>query len=270
MGGAGGDDRDPGRDAAPTIDWTRFRARAAALGLPARGGTPIGAAAPAPIDAPPPAGPSEAAAPKAAAEPPAAAPLAIALLGYDGTPTLWRAFAAAPEASDGAPHPMDRWSRRLGDALAAAFGGRAYFPFEGPPYHPFFAWAEAADQVWRSPIGMLVGAGRGLWVGYRAAIAAPRRFAGAPAPARSPAPCEACAGRPCETRCPVDAFGPDGYDVAACAAHLEAPEGAPCRDRGCLARRACPVAPPPPEAQAAFHLAAFRAARRAARSETQR
>lgn len=192
-------------------------------------------------------------------------PGAIAIFGYDGTPNLWRAFSAAPECVDGAPHPLDRWSKRVGDALAEAFGAQAAYPFGGPPYQPFFSWAQAADRVWSSPIGMLVGADRGLWVGYRAALIFADPLA-PPARPSAPAPCETCAGQPCRTACPVGAFSAAGYDAAACAAHLDRPEGEDCRTLGCRARRACPVAAPPEPAQAAFHLEAFRRARRAERA----
>lgn len=232
--------------AAP-LSWSAVVEAAAQAGAPVVGATRLTDDLPAPIGL-------------------AAPARTLALLGYDGTPTLWRAFSAGPEAADGAPHPLDRWSKRIADALAERLGASALYPFGGPPYQPFFAWAQAADQVWPSPIGMLVGEGRGLWPSYRAALA----FADAldiPAKPRAARPCETCARQPCRAACPVGAFGAadaayQGYDVAACAAHLDTPEGADCRTLGCRARRACPVAPPPAPAQAAFHLAAFRAARR--------
>jgi hypothetical protein len=188
----------------------------------------------------------------------------VALLGPDG-PRFWASFAAAPEYADGAPDPVDRWSRRVIGALAAAIGGAALFPFEGPPWPPFQRWARRTGRAWDSPVGMLVHAERGLFVSYRGAIATAEAWAIPPPAAR---PCPTCAARktgcrltaPCRAACPVNAFGPEGYDVAACRAHLAAPEGAACRDAGCRVRRACPVgaaAAPLPE-QAAFHLAAFR------------
>jgi hypothetical protein len=51
--------------------------------------------------------------------------------------------------------------------------------------------------------------------------------------------------------------------IAACRRQVASVEGAECRTRGCLARRACPIghseAYPPDEM--AFHMAAFLAAR---------
>jgi len=78
-----------------------------------------------------------------------------------------------------------------------------------------------------------------------------------------PSPCDSCASRPCLSACPVGAFGADGYDVGACAAHLRRPAGLACMDGGCLARRACPVGGEHAHgpAQAAFHMRAFLRAR---------
>ena len=54
----------------------------------------------------------------------------LVLLGFVGA-EQWPAFAGSPEASDGAPHPLDRWSRRVVTALAAALGGDAAVPVRG-------------------------------------------------------------------------------------------------------------------------------------------
>lgn len=183
---------------------------------------------------------------------------ALALLGYDG-PSLWAAFSAAPEASDGAPNPLDRWTRRVGDALAIDLGARAIYPFD-QPHPPFLAWARRIEAVWPSPLGMLVSADRGLWSSWRMALALPSELDDAPAPTAVARPCESCADKPCLTACPVDAFSSDGYDVAKCGAHISSPEGADCMALGCRARRACPVGATLAHGpdQAAFHMRAFR------------
>jgi len=181
----------------------------------------------------------------------------IALFGGIGARD-WPAFAASPEYSDGAPDPLDRWSRRLIGALAEAFGAIALYPFDGPPYHPFQRWAQRAEPVFPSPLGLLIHAEYGLWHNYRGALAfaeaieAPPRQSGAN-------PCEACAERPCLSACPVEAFSDDGYDLKACAGHLRAPEGDDCMQRGCLARRACPIGRDYMHGggQAEFHMRAF-------------
>jgi hypothetical protein len=147
-------------------------------------------------------------------------------------------------------------------ALARDLGGAGLFPFGGPPWLPFQRWAQRAEPVFASPLGLLIHPEWGLWHSFRGAIALPGRL-DLPEPPAAAHPCESCVGRPCLTACPVGAFRPGGYDVAACAAHIAAPAGADCMDQGCAARRACPVgAGHRYEAEAAgFHMRAFRAAR---------
>jgi len=158
------------------------------------------------------------------------------MVGREG----WNAFAASPEASDGFADPLDRWSRRLIESLARELGGRALFPFGGPPFLPFQRWAQRAEPVHSSPIGLLIHPYYGLWHAYRGAIGFPEELA-VPESAPVPSPCESCAGRWCLKSCPVGAFSNTGYDVAACAGHLRSAAGEDCMDFGCRARRACPV-----------------------------
>jgi hypothetical protein len=158
------------------------------------------------------------------------------MVGREG----WNAFAASPEASDGFADPLDRWSRRLIESLARELGGRALFPFGGPPFLPFRRWAQRAESVHSSPIGLLIHPYYGLWHAYRGAIGLPEELA-VPEPAPVPSPCESCTGRWCLKSCPVGAFSSTGYDVAACAGHLRSAAGGDCMDFGCRARRACPV-----------------------------
>jgi len=185
----------------------------------------------------------------------------LALLGFAGA-RGWSDFAASPEALDGAPDPLDRWSRRVIDALAASLGGAALYPFGGPPWHPFQRWAQRAEPVHSSPLGILIHPDWGLWHSYRGAIALPERL-DLPPPDPRPSPCDACVARPCLSTCPVGAFTTAGYDVAGCAAHIASAAGADCMASGCAARRACPVGAEHRHgaAQAAFHMRAFRASR---------
>ena len=173
---------------------------------------------------------------------------------------MWDAFSASPEDADGAPDPLDRWTRRLVDAAAPAAGAVPVYPFGGPPYAPFIAWAGRGEGARPSPVGMLVAPGRGLWVAYRAALAYPELLEIAMDP-----PADPCAGcpAPCLTACPVGALGGDGYDVPTCVAHITSPEGAPCRDGGCMVRHACPAGIAPPDLQCGFHMRAFIGARSA-------
>jgi hypothetical protein len=152
----------------------------------------------------------------------------------------WEAFAASPEASDGFADPLDRWSRRLIESLASELGGKALFPFGGPPFLPFQRWAERAEPVHSSPIGLLIHPQHGLWHSYRGALGFPEAL-NAPEPTPVPSPCETCLGQWCLKSCPVGAFSSAGYDVAACADHLRSAAGVDCMEAGCHARRACPV-----------------------------
>lgn len=190
----------------------------------------------------------------------------LILLGATGG-SLWPAFSASPEAGDGAKDPLDRWSKRVIEGLAKATGALALFPFGGPPYLPFQRWAQRAEPVNPSPLGLFIHPVYGLWHSYRGALALAEEIA-TPAKASAAHPCDSCQDKPCLSTCPVNAFQPpqEGrprYDIAACARHLRAPEGAPCMAKGCLARLACPIgrnfaysAP-----QAHFHMRAFLAAR---------
>ena len=204
--------------------------RAAADGL-----TPLGAFHPAPEDAAPPGTGT------------------LVLLGPAG-PEFWEGFGASPEAGDGGADPLDRWSARVIGEMAEGLGATAVFPFGGPPWAPFTAWARRSGEAWTSPVGLLVHARLGLFVSYRGALAFRDRLELAPS---GLCPCEGCA-RPCLTACPVTALGGDGYDVAACHGFLDTAPGRDCLDRGCAVRRACPVgAGLRPEAQSAFHMADF-------------
>lgn len=171
-------------------------------------------------------------------------------------PAFWAAFTASPEWQDGARDPLDRWSARVVGALAAEAGGRALFPFGGPPHHPFYAWALRSGRAFASPVTLLVHDTQGLLVSYRGAIALPGRV-NLPAPAA--APCVDCADRPCLAGCPAAALDGRGYDVPACHAFLDTPAGGGCLSAGCAVRRACPVSQAYgrlPE-QSAYHMRLF-------------
>ncbi|MEO1775628.1 MAG: ferredoxin [Pseudomonadota bacterium] len=191
----------------------------------------------------------------------------LCLVGADG-PAMWRAFAASPEALDGVDNPLDRWSKRVLDGVAADLGATPFYPFGGPPYAPFLAWAARGEGAVASPLGMSVTPARGLHASWRGALALPEVDDALRTRLlyRQEPPCTGC-HRPCTTACPVDAFAGGRYDVAACVAHVDGPEGEACRIGGCQARGACPVSLPLPQAQRVFHLDAFLRARRAAAAE---
>jgi hypothetical protein len=192
-------------------------------------------------------------------------PAVVWMVGQVGS-EVWPAFSASPQARDGLPDPMDRWSKQIGDALAAELGGRALYPSDGPPWHPFQQWAARAEPLQPSPLLMQIHPEHGLWHAYRFALAlpllAPEDAAVlASVPAQLADICARCSGQPCLSACPVDAFAGSSYRVDACAAHLHLPQRVACRAQGCQARRACPVgvAHRYVPGHAAFHMAAFAA-----------
>jgi len=152
-------------------------------------------------------------------------------------PGFWAAITSDPEA--GGPDPVDRWSRRVIDALATKLGARALFPFGGPPYQPFVKWALASKRVWQSPVSLLVHDTAGLFVSFRGALAFDRWLELPDIKGRSP--CESCVGKPCLRACPPRALTNQGYDLKACHAFLDLPAGRSCLDAGCHVRKSCPV-----------------------------
>jgi hypothetical protein len=183
--------------------------------------------------------------------------LTVVLLGWTGS-AQWPVFAASPEANDGRPHPLNRWSKRVIDRMAIELDAAAFYPFDGPPWLDFQRWALKAEPVHRSPLGMLIHREWGLWHSYRGALGLRPRL-DLPPRGSVAHPCESCRERPCLTACPVTAFAPDGaYDTVTCRSYLK--EGkADCLTLACAARRACPVAREMryEEPQATFHMRAF-------------
>jgi hypothetical protein len=188
---------------------------------------------------------------------PAAPVGTIVLLGFTGG-VQWDLYRCSAEASDGLPHPLDRWSRRVIGALASELGGAGLYPNGPPPQLPFQRLAARSEPVHQSPIGLLIHPEWGLWHAYRGALALPGRIE-LPTPVPSVHPCAGCAVKPCLTSCPVKAFGSGSFDVEACVDFVLSAAGSDCRERGCRARRACPVGSlyryGPDQAQ--FHMRAF-------------
>lgn len=185
----------------------------------------------------------------------------LMLVGNVGS-ELWDRSGAEIAALDD-PDPLDRWTRNVIEPVASSVDGRALFPFTGPPYWPFQRWAERAEGVRQSPIGIQIHPEFGLWHAYRAAILLRGMIA---PPRREQAhPCDTCVDRPCLTHCPVNAFSLAGYEVDLCVDHVVAVqnESGSCSDVGCLARLACPIGAVwryRPE-HARFHMHAFVKAR---------
>lgn len=190
---------------------------------------------------------------------PGGAPAATLVMVGNAGPAMWQHFAAAPEMADGGADALDRWTRRVLSGIAGAFGAAALFPFDGPPYPPVQRWAMRAEPVHASPLGLLIHPEYGLWHAYRGALAFASRF-DLPPRADIASPCDSCIDRPCLTSCPVEAFSGSGYDVPACARHIDTPAGVDCMELGCRSRRACPVGQEYrySPAQAEFHMLPFR------------
>ena len=173
---------------------------------------------------------------------------------------MWQAFAAERDAAE---NPLDRWTKRVVDPIARRFWARALYPFDAP-HPPFQRWAQRAEAVRPSPLGILIHPKFGLWHAYRAALLFDERLE-LPHQRDEPSPCESCREKPCLSACPVGAFTSADYDVASCAAHI-ATHDTTCLDAGCHARNACPVGENfrYPMEQTHFHMSAFaRSMRRA-------
>ncbi|MSQ70151.1 MAG: 4Fe-4S dicluster domain-containing protein [Betaproteobacteria bacterium] len=154
-------------------------------------------------------------------------------------------------------NPLEDWLDPQIEAAARAVGAdQVIFPTRRP-YPPVQRWAQRVEAVHPSPIGLLIHPRYGLFHVYRAVLLFAERFA---LPAFEPAasPCDSCADRPCLSVCPADAFQPERFDMVACVNHVTGTAGGNCRERGCLARRACPVGREFSYASeaGAFHMAA--------------
>ncbi|MEZ5811147.1 MAG: hypothetical protein R3D45_06985 [Rhizobiaceae bacterium] len=186
----------------------------------------------------------------------------VLLVGHAGT-GYWQHFQAWLAGQGTKPaDPLDSWSKRVIGAVAGAVGARAVFPSD-KPYLPFQQWAMRAEGLKPSPFGVLMHPQYGPWHAWRGALLFDELLDVEP-PARVMHPCDACSEKPCLTVCPVGAIRAGGLDVAACVSHVDGPDGASCRDRGCLARNVCPAGVDHryrADAQA-FHQAAFLAGNR--------
>lgn len=189
---------------------------------------------------------------------PSGRPARSVLLVGNGGADYWRQFSQwRARQPAGTGHPLDTWSRAVIGAAAAAAGARVVMPNDRP-FAPFQQWAKRAEGLRASPLGILMHPRFGLWHAYRGAllldVEIPVRAV------RNPIHlCDLCTGKPCLNACPVSAFSRGGFAYEACVAHVRGPSGAACRQRGCLARNACPEARAwryPPEVQA-FHQKAF-------------
>lgn len=181
----------------------------------------------------------------------------VLLVGHAGA-SPWPYFQAwlatqPPEIEN----PLDTWSREVIGQVAAEFGGRAVSPSDRP-FLPFQQWAMRAEGLRASPLGILIHPVYGLWHAYRGALLFDDPIE-IEQPGVTSHPCDECIAKPCLNSCPVEAFTASGFAFQACVGHLRSRQGRPCRDKGCVARNACPVGTAyryPPEMQA-FHISKF-------------
>jgi hypothetical protein len=157
----------------------------------------------------------------------------------------------------GLRNPLDTWARQVIGDVARRFGARAVSPSDRP-YLPFQRWAMRAEGLKASPLGILMHPQYGLWHAYRGALLFDVEVSVEP-PRQAIHLCDLCAGKPCLTSCPVDAYDGSSFNHAACLAHVRGERGGRCRNDGCLDRNACPYGTEYryPQDEQAFHMAAF-------------
>lgn len=180
----------------------------------------------------------------------------IVLAGHAGS-SFWPQFEPFRAAHDGA-HPLDAWSRSIGEEIESEFGCKALYPFD-KPWWPFQSWIKRTEGLKPSPLGILIHPQFGLWHGYRAAFGFKEALA-LPAPVALAHACDTCRDKPCISGCPVGAVAEDDFDIRACRSHLDSDTGrSGCMASGCFARNACPVGPKYryTEAQLRFHMDAL-------------
>ena len=170
-------------------------------------------------------------------------------------PNFWDEFSRSSERIDDLPDPLDRWTRRVLSSISAELNARVFFPFDGPPYWPFYSWALRSGKSFQSPINFLVHKRVGLFVSFRGAIGFQDTISGLNFQKDDP-PCDNCE-RPCEKACPVDALTVSNYDDKRCRDFVVKSEEDSC-STGCLVRRSCPVGHGlrRPE-QSKFHMSYF-------------
>lgn len=179
----------------------------------------------------------------------------LVLLGPD-IQTFWPHFINQVEYLDGDPDPLDRWSVRIISGWAETLKEKAVYPFNGPPYPPFYNWALRSGSCHRSPLHMLVHQRNGLLLSLRGALAVTEQLGQTIFDA---APCDSCLTKPCLQACPVSAFDVTGYDADMCRTHISTNDSTNCLTKGCTARHACPISQRVERsaAQSAFHMRAF-------------
>jgi ferredoxin len=180
-----------------------------------------------------------------------------ALIVGSGGSAFFDRFDSGPEAVDGAPNPLDRYTERVvtraaRDALAPrASAHSVHFPFGLRPRIPFQRLGRAAGLGGPGPLGLQIHPTFGPWWAYRALIVVDQ-----PLPLAAP-PGDGCAGcdAPCVAACPAGAVARGGFQIIACHARRLVAE--PCL-LSCAARIACVRGPEHRyrDEELAFHMRA--------------
>jgi hypothetical protein len=180
------------------------------------------------------------------------------LVGSGGRVFFDRFAGRSAEAADGAPHPLDRFTQRIADAIVAealaplAVAHAVYYPFDGAqPLIPFQRLGRAVGLGGPGPLGLQIHPVFGPWWAYRALVVVDRDLPVGGAIGDGCAGCHA----PCVDACPAHAVARVGFAVAPCHARRLVAE--PCR-LSCAARIACIRGPEHryTDAELAFHMAA--------------
>ncbi|MEM7215378.1 MAG: hypothetical protein AAF423_07535 [Pseudomonadota bacterium] len=171
----------------------------------------------------------------------------LALLIGNRGENMWQSLSASPEFCDGAPDPMNRWTRRIIDDLIVDLDCKAFYPFD-KPYWPFQRIAKTATGMKSSPLGILIHPEFGLWQAMRGILIFNRSHEFAcfirkmiDDPTTLIHPCDVCDRKPCLDACPVGAFTGTSLEVERCFSHLDSGLPPDCLQIGCRARDACPV-----------------------------
>ena len=180
----------------------------------------------------------------------------ILLLGAGGR-GFWEQFQAAPEAHDGLPDPLDRFSVRQVDSLAAIVRSWdptavSAFPFRHPQQViPFQALVSHTGLTRPAPFGVAIHPIYGPWFAWRGLILCELEWPETSGLETSP--CHRCSA-PCLQACPAAAARPEGLIWERCL--QERRRESPCRGT-CASRTACIVGT---EHQYGSHQTAYHAA----------
>jgi len=183
-----------------------------------------------------------------------------ALLVGSGGRLFFDRFVAATGGADGAPHPLDRFTRAEVEAAAATtlgagaqpIGHAIYYPFSGAtPLLPFQRLGRAAGLGAPGPLGIQIHPTYGPWWAYRALLLWDLEAPDEPPVGDGCAGCDA----PCVAACPAGAVARDGFVYQLCRARRLAD---PACHLACAARSRCVRGPEQrySERQLAFHMAA--------------